>query len=477
MRYTLRQPGGRTEAQFAADPWGSARPRDWFAAPWFVPQLTLSHAIGAHSTLTVNAFGLYGERNSLGVITAPTVADTGLNARRLDRDAYRNAGVEARLVHGTRVAARPLTLALGLRATTARTTRMSARGADGESFRLDETGGRTRDLAFDTRGAAAFAEAGLEVAPGVVVSPGVRVESIRMTGRGAWTPASGATFLPTGAATAVNDVRSQAVALGGLGLSVTRWEGIELYGNATQSFRPATFSELFPTSLVAVDAGLGPARGLSTDIGLRSTSAGLLTYDVSLFWLRYDDRIGTVRGAALGADSLRYPAGLVRNVGRSEHYGAEAFAELDVTRAVGAPTTGGAFAWWTSVGRTEARYVGSALDGNRVEYAPRWIARSGLTWRRGGASATLQGSYVDGTFSDASNTAFRADGLQGWIPAYRVLDATVRLPVWESLAFEASVNNLTGARYFTRRAGGYPGPGIIPADGRVLVAGVRWSGR
>jgi Fe(3+) dicitrate transport protein len=34
---------------------------------------------------------------------------------------------------------------------------------------------------------------------------------------------------------------------------------------------------------------------------------------------------------------------------------------------------------------------------------------------------------------------------------------------------------LTDARYFTRRAGGYPGPGILPADGRTgyVSVGVR----
>jgi Fe(3+) dicitrate transport protein len=30
----------------------------------------------------------------------------------------------------------------------------------------------------------------------------------------------------------------------------------------------------------------------------------------------------------------------------------------------------------------------------------------------------------------------------------------------------AGVNNLGDVAYFTRRAGGYPGPGILPADGR-----------
>jgi Fe(3+) dicitrate transport protein len=48
-----------------------------------------------------------------------------------------------------------------------------------------------------------------------------------------------------------------------------------------------------------------------------------------------------------------------------------------------------------------------------------------------------------------------------------VWDASVayKLRRWN---IEASCNNLLNARYFTRRAEGYPGPGIISADARSL---------
>ncbi|MFM2196346.1 MAG: hypothetical protein RL092_1946, partial [Bacteroidota bacterium] len=32
----------------------------------------------------------------------------------------------------------------------------------------------------------------------------------------------------------------------------------------------------------------------------------------------------------------------------------------------------------------------------------------------------------------------------------------------------AGINNMFDAKYFTRRAGGYPGPGLLPANGRTL---------
>jgi Fe(3+) dicitrate transport protein len=35
------------------------------------------------------------------------------------------------------------------------------------------------------------------------------------------------------------------------------------------------------------------------------------------------------------------------------------------------------------------------------------------------------------------------------------------------------INNLTDARYFTKRTAEYPGPGILPGIGRSLYLGVR----
>ena len=39
--------------------------------------------------------------------------------------------------------------------------------------------------------------------------------------------------------------------------------------------------------------------------------------------------------------------------------------------------------------------------------------------------------------------------------------------------FQTGVNNLLNEAYFTRRATGYPGPGIIPAEGRSFYGTVR----
>ena len=46
------------------------------------------------------------------------------------------------------------------------------------------------------------------------------------------------------------------------------------------------------------------------------------------------------------------------------------------------------------------------------------------------------------------------------------MDLSANYQFTSNIKLEASVNNITDNRYFTRRASGYPGPGIIPSDGR-----------
>jgi len=52
------------------------------------------------------------------------------------------------------------------------------------------------------------------------------------------------------------------------------------------------------------------------------------------------------------------------------------------------------------------------------------------------------------------------------VPAYTVMDLSARYRFSKVFTLEGSVNNLLDKNYFTRRADSYPGPGIIPADGR-----------
>ena len=134
---------------------------------------------------------------------------------------------------------------------------------------------------------------------------------------------------------------------------------------------------------------------------------------------------------------------------------------------------------FTSLGFTDARYLdlptatvtnGQLVEGNLqrkfVENAPQFIGRFGLNYTYRTFTLTALLNRVGKAYSDANNTEnATANAQTGPIPAYQVIDVSTSLRRKRYL-FKAGVNNLTDERYFTRRAGGYPGPGILPADAR-----------
>jgi len=116
----------------------------------------------------------------------------------------------------------------------------------------------------------------------------------------------------------------------------------------------------------------------------------------------------------------------------------------------------------------QARYVNTqdpSIAGRQVELVPPLMLRSGVNFSWQGLRLSLQHSYVTQHYTDATNAERTASAVNGFIPTYAVMDVSSSY-TWRWLTLEAGVNNMLDARYFTRRASGYPGPGIIPAPGR-----------
>jgi len=111
--------------------------------------------------------------------------------------------------------------------------------------------------------------------------------------------------------------------------------------------------------------------------------------------------------------------------------------------------------------------VETTYKNKKVENAPKWIIRYGINYYWKGLTASIQWSYVGEAFTDANNTMTpTANGQNGLIPAYHIGDISMNYKFLERFNVRAGLNNMSDASYFTRRAGGYPGPGLMPADGR-----------
>ena len=82
-----------------------------------------------------------------------------------------------------------------------------------------------------------------------------------------------------------------------------------------------------------------------------------------------------------------------------------------------------------------------------------------------------QYSYTDEHFSDATNAVQVSNSAIGIIPSYSTMDISAKYK-YNKIQIEAGINNLTDEIYFTRRATGYPGPGIIPSPPRNFYIGL-----
>ena len=101
------------------------------------------------------------------------------------------------------------------------------------------------------------------------------------------------------------------------------------------------------------------------------------------------------------------------------------------------------------------------------------LARFGATYGIGRLSNTLQVSHTSNSFGDANNSLQPTDDATGGlIPAYTLLDWSLAVRLAHKRRLTFGVNNLTDARYFTKRTAEYPGPGILPGLGRSVYFGV-----
>ena len=261
-----------------------------------------------------------------------------------------------------------------------------------------------------------------------------------------------------------NITRSRGFILGGIGSEFHLTNTTEFYANFSQAYRPIQFANLqAPPTTDLIDQDLKDARGYNLDLGYRGKVKNYLQFDVSGFYLQYNNRVGTITPSGTNYR-------LVTNVGASTSKGLETYIEFNPLRAF-SNSAHSDIIFFSSYSYTDARYSGNHQDANtkgkKVENAPQDILRTGLSIGNKGFLFTTQLSHVGATFSDANNTlAPSLNGTVGLIPSYRVSDLTFSYTFKKGIACKSGINNLFNVTYFTRRAGGYPGPGALPADTR-----------
>jgi len=490
MNYQLQQPGGLTDEQFNSNARQSSRERNWFGAPWNVFALNFDTKLATNLTSNTKVFGLVGERNSIGFTATPNIEDAvnpltnSLENRAVDRDFYKNFGIENRNVFTYNLGKTKNNLAFGTRLYRANTQRQQQGvGTTGSDFDLSIEGNYPRDLNYYTNNITFFAENQFKVSDFFSITPGVRYEHINSTAEGQFgVSANNPVDLS-------NREITRNIPLFGLGLEY-KINSTNIYANISQAYRPVLFSDLTPPAVTdVIDPNLKDADGFNADLGYRGNVKNYFNFDFSLFYLSYNNRIGGTR-QFINNDPTQGTFLFRTNLGETVNKGIESFFNFNVTRFLEIENNYGNLDLFATLSFIDSRYTdfkttsvsGTApnatvtegnLSGNRVENAPRYIHNFGITWSNNQFSSTLQYKMSGRIFTDANNTvAPSANGVTGLLDGYNLLDLSTEYKFLKNYNIRAGINNLTNETYATRRATGYPGPGILPGEGRTFFVSI-----
>lgn len=468
LNYMAQQPGGLTDKHFQEDYTQVSRQRNWFKVDWNLASVSADYKVTDRARFNLLVFGLHAGRDALGTLSRIDRPDDTTSNRNLLSDVYNNYGAELRFLQRYSLFNKNSHFLIGVRYYRGHTVRKQGDASKNNlpEFKfLNPANLENSDYTFPSANNAVFVENIFQLTKRWSVTPGMRVENISTTSEGYYRllnrDNAGNILLDM----KITDNRSnnRSFILGGIGSQYKLNEYLELYANFSQNYKSINFNDMrVANPNFQIDPLLKDERGYTADAGLRGTIKNCLYFDLSFFFLSYENRIGTV----LKVDTNTYQ--LVRyrtNISSSRNQGAEAVAEVDWIKLFNSNSKH-KLSTFVNISFINALYLSSAESGynnKKVEYVPDVIFRSGLTYGYQKFSFTLQHSYVSQQFSDATNAISSAAAIYGIIPAYSVMDFSAGYS-WRIFGINAGVNNLTNSKYFTRRTEGYPGPGIMPGD-------------
>jgi Fe(3+) dicitrate transport protein len=474
MDYLAHQPGGLTDLMFEKDPRQSIRTRNWFKVNWNLGAVLFDYKINSRLKFNSRFFGLMASRSALGVLTYINRADP-MTDRDLWVDNYRNLGNESRLLYRDTIGRAPVTTVLGFRYYSGHTERKQGLGNDGtEGHKSDFIFDNPNDLeyskyTFPNHNISVFTENIIQLNSKLSIIPGIRFENIQTVADGFYNIVNKdlAGNIIFSEKTVEHRKNNRSFILGGVGLSYSRNDAFQFYANISQNYRAINFNDMHVVNPnLRVDPNLQDEKGYSADMGCRGTISGILNYDLSLFMISYKNRIGTV----IKTDTTTFNLYRLRtNISDSRNIGLESFIELDFWRLIKGSEAKSKISVFSNFTLIDARYIHSrqsAFENKKVELAPNTIFKTGLSYKTNRFSVSYQFSHTSSQFTDASNAIYTSTAINGIIPAYYTMDVSAEFKISKIFMLSGSINNLSNNLYYTRRADSYPGPGIIPSDGR-----------
>lgn len=483
LDYLSQQGGGLSDRMFDENAFQSNRSRNWFGLSWLLYNVKFQHTFNSNSNFSLNLFGLDAQRNAIGFRSnRVNQVDPG-QERDLIKGDFKNIGVELRWLSRYKLGGVNSVFLIGSKYYNSNNTSQQGPGSANSDadfrFRQDEFPNYNQQsvYSYPNQNLALFSENIFYAHPKLSFTPGVRFEFIETAALGEYkkinTDAAGNVILNKTVPTSEN--RRRNFALFGLGIEYKPTPKMEFYGNISQNYRSVTFTDIsIVNPAYIINPNISDEKGFTTDFGVRGRFKKTFSFDANLFRIYYNNRIGFIQ-KKFNDGSVKSERG---NVGDAVLYGVESLLDINLKELLTLVNENFNINYFVNFSLIDSEYTSSitpGITGKKVEFVPKVNLKTGLKVGYKNYSLNLQYSYLSDQFSDSTNAlSGNLSGVIGLIPAYNVLDLSSSVSRGR-FRFELGVNNVSNEIYFTRRATGYPGPGIIPSPNRNVYLTVQFK--
>jgi Fe(3+) dicitrate transport protein len=441
---TAQTPGGITPAQFATDVRKAGKQFDEFKGQRGAIDVTATRQIDVHNTVKLIVYGNVFERNwyiqDQNAATGALLPTSTNFLRKFNvfgvvpqhQFNFSLFGLDHKVVTGVRYHAERLTDVTGL-------------GTAGSKISRTTNNADLEAVAYS-----AYTEGEFKLTEALSITPGIRWEQVNQ---------SRETMNAIPPATAPN-FKSSTMTQGliyGTGVKYQLPMNTLLFGHVHTTFRPPTFANAIdPTT--GTDRDLAAERGLSSDVGVRSTLYPGVSAEVAVFRIDFSNQI-VQNGSQL------------INGGKTLHEGVETTLMFDWGR-LWKPLEG--FASRANVTVLRPKSLSGTTNGKDLPMAPRMTSYGSIGYYHPqGASVELDGVFVGRQFSDVNNTTQENTlGSVGAIPSYAIFNLRLNYsPPKSRWSVFAGIRNLFDERFIAQRATA-SFVGILPGEIRNFYGGI-----
>ena len=473
LDYLAQQAGGLSDMMFNQNSLQSNRERNWFKVGWLLYNFQVFYTPSKNNSLSLNLFGLKANRYALGFRTNRVSQIDSFEERDLIKSDFNNFGFEAKYLKKYLLNNHQSAFLIGTKFYKADNYSEQGPGSDSiePDFNFDISNypnyNNQSNYRYPNLNIALFGENIFKINNSLSITPGIRFEHIKTESIGFYKKINldGADNVILDSTIYNNNNNERKFVLFGTGLSYKK--DVEIYGNISQNYRSVTFADIsIINPAFVISPNIKDEKGFTIDLGIRGDFKNIFSYDISGFNLFYNDRIGFVQ-KEFEDGSVKSERG---NVGDAKIYGLETLIDININKLI-SEVDNNIFTFYINTSFINSEYVDSdknGIIGNRVEFIPKINLKSGIRLGYKNILTNLQFTVLSDQFTDASNAVeSNLSGVIGQVPAYNVLDLSASYK-YKKLKFEFGINNMLDNKYFTRRATGYPGPGIIPSPNRNI---------